>query len=51
VLLNQRPSVRELLLLQTVVRVQFDDRLDPELGLTFGMLHVHAGAGFLAEKK
>src|SRR3972149_506372 len=51
VFLNQRPRFCESFGLEAVARVQFHGRLDPELRLALGMLHVHVRAGLLARKE
>jgi hypothetical protein len=48
VFFNQLLSFCESLGLEAVVRMQFHSRLDPELGLTLGVLHMHVGPRLLA---
>jgi hypothetical protein len=51
VFLNQLLSFGKSLGLEAVVRVQFHRRLDPELGLALGVLHMHVRPRLLAREE
>ena len=50
-LLDQFVSLSESLRLKAIVRMQFNRRLNPELGLALGVLDMHVRADLLAREE